>query len=191
MPDKKKVFVDGPFGQDIDISTFPKIALENVQAMAVSNVPFAQASAFAESAAQGVCRVQSALQSAMKFKLSYAQTCDNLIKFWFAEDWPPIMNSPFAQRIGVNVWAGSLDLHQIVVTRLLCACCLPWQGLTLGKAKTNFSSGCGFNDKPPALETFASFLSGQICIMNVDQFPSRLEWENMADPIQQDANNLP
>ena len=190
VPNQRKVVIDGPNGIDIDISTFKKIAIESVPAMAVSNVPLAKVSAFAQSAAQGVSRVQSALPSAMQFKLSYDEFCGIMNKFWFPEDWPPIMHSPFVNIIGVNVFADRLDLHQSVVERMLCACCLPAQGLTLGKAKANFNSVCGFKDKPPALETVACFNSGQICIMNEEPFPSRLGWDGFADPIKQDASNL-
>ena len=159
VPKQRKVYMGGPNG-DIDLSTFQKLAIDDVPAMAITNVSVAQVAAFAECAAQGGSGIQRVVQgSGLQFKLTFETFIAILEQIWFEEDWPPLMQSPFVNTIAQNSFACKLDLYRLELQRLLCACVLPWQGLTLAKATHNFHMAES-KESSLALETFACCSAG-------------------------------
>ena len=175
-------------GGDIDITSFGKRAHGDVGPMAVTNVTIDQAAAFADCAAQGGLGIQAVVQGpGMEVKFDLPTFVQALTDVWFAEDWPPLMNSPFVKCSANIASAGDLDTYQNDLQRLVAACILPTQGLTLAVAICNFHIA-ELVVTNSETEQFASFSTGHVCVCNQRTFPSRLQWSGFQTEIVQDAS---
>ena len=131
VPQKPRVYVDGHDG-GVDLSSFQRIAIDEVPAMAANTVSFDQVATFAQCAAQGGSGIQKVVQgTGMQCKFSHETFTDIVKTIWFDEDWPPLMQSQCVTHIAHNAVAGNLDLYQGEVQKASLCVCPPNGGLTL------------------------------------------------------------
>jgi hypothetical protein len=190
VPQVQKVYMDGPNG-GTDISVFQRVELDEVAPMAISNVSFDKVTAFAQCAAQGGSGIQKIVQGhGLQLRFSLEAFIAHFHEIWFQEDYEALMKSPMVKHFCSWAFTGDLDKHKDQVLRLLCACALPYEGLTLAKATVNFHTA-EFTNAAFALQTFACFSVWQVRLCNVKPVPSRLLWNlsgNSIAPIVQDAD---
>ena len=187
---EQRVAIDGPQGP-IEISKFQKWSIDDIPAMASNNASFDDLKALREVASNGGDGIQELLSGQqLQVKMSMEQFCVRLNASWFAEDWPAITNSPMMTQLGHKIFACELESYHGDITRMLAACVLPMQGLTICKANCNFSTDT-FNDPSHQLDIYASFSTCELCICNVQGVPSRLEWTGFGhDEIINDVKHL-
>ena len=159
--------------------------------MASSNVSCDKVIAFAQCAAEGGLGIHKIVHGpGLQLKFSREALIAHFHHVWFIEDYEAMMQTPMVKDFCNCAWTGNIDKHKEKMLRLLCSCLLPYEGLTLARAIVNFHTA-EFTNGAVSLHSFASFSVGQVCLINEQPVPSRLEW-NLAGgsiaPIVQDAD---
>ena len=192
---QQQVVLQGPHGP-IDLSTFERHSVDSVPAMATSNVSFDFVDALAEVAAKGGEGIQMAVRGiSMQMTLPFDEVCACMQSVWFPEDWPPVISNQFMTWLGKHVFAGELEAYHNHLARLLGACCMPCDGLTLFKANCNFHTHQYHSSADMKMDIFASCPAGEICIANETPFASRRQWSGLEvdgkdDPIKDDKFHI-
>ena len=98
VPKKQPVYMDGPNG-GIDISSFQRVAIDEVGTMAITNVSFDKVAAFAHCAAQGGSGIQKIVQGhGLQLRFSLEAFIAHFHEIWFQEDYEAMMKSPMVKK---------------------------------------------------------------------------------------------
>ena len=89
--------------------------------------------------------------------------------------------------LGQHAFQQKLDVYQCTLARILAACNLPWEGLTLWKCNCNFHTHQYKRTADMQMDMFASFSAGEVCIANEIPLVSRVTWMGLEMDGQKDV----